>query len=219
MCGLQRSGINSSDVEMLTLTNVTEDDAGEYICKVSNYIGEANQSGWLTVIPGNPWDLTPPSYLPFPGVVSLTCCAVLVLLVVSWWSLGSQNFSPLMLDLCVPAAASTAETSAAMEALLGPAYLETVIVTACVSRTSLKFFSHIFLSCKLCQDGVRCCSAVLSMLSVFVSACGQSYMLIRLASISRFCWWREPFGFLFLVYLFYFLMFWWYTGLYPCLCL
>lgn len=54
MCGLQRSGINSSDVEMLTLTNVTEDDAGEYICKVSNYIGEANQSGWLTVIPGNP---------------------------------------------------------------------------------------------------------------------------------------------------------------------
>ncbi|KAM7385872.1 hypothetical protein PAMP_001921 [Pampus punctatissimus] len=49
---LKRSGINSSDVEMLTLTNVTEDDAGEYICKVSNYIGEASQSGWLTVIPG-----------------------------------------------------------------------------------------------------------------------------------------------------------------------
>uniref|UniRef100_A0A8C5I8F3 Fibroblast growth factor receptor n=1 Tax=Gouania willdenowi TaxID=441366 RepID=A0A8C5I8F3_GOUWI len=49
---LKHSGINSSDVEMLTLTNVTEDDAGEYICKVSNYIGEANQSGWLTVIPG-----------------------------------------------------------------------------------------------------------------------------------------------------------------------
>lgn len=53
MYGLQRSGINSSDVEILTLTNVTEDDAGEYICKVSNYIGEASQSGWLTVIPGN----------------------------------------------------------------------------------------------------------------------------------------------------------------------
>lgn len=54
VCGLQRSGINSSDVEMLTLTNVTEADAGEYTCKVSNYIGEASQSGWLTVIPGNP---------------------------------------------------------------------------------------------------------------------------------------------------------------------
>lgn len=50
---LQRSGINSSDVEILTLNNVTEEDAGEYICKVSNYIGEASQSGWLTVIPGN----------------------------------------------------------------------------------------------------------------------------------------------------------------------
>uniref|UniRef100_A0A3Q1CD45 Fibroblast growth factor receptor n=1 Tax=Amphiprion ocellaris TaxID=80972 RepID=A0A3Q1CD45_AMPOC len=48
---LKRSGINSSDVEMLTLNNVTEEDAGEYICKVSNYIGEASQSGWLTVIP------------------------------------------------------------------------------------------------------------------------------------------------------------------------
>uniref|UniRef100_A0A7N9AMD6 Fibroblast growth factor receptor n=1 Tax=Mastacembelus armatus TaxID=205130 RepID=A0A7N9AMD6_9TELE len=47
---LKRSGINSSDVEVLTLTNVTEDDAGEYICKVSNYIGEASQS-----------DLTPPT--------------------------------------------------------------------------------------------------------------------------------------------------------------
>lgn len=53
MCGLQRSGINSSDVEVLTLPNVTEDDAGEYICKVSNYIGEVSESGWLTVIPGN----------------------------------------------------------------------------------------------------------------------------------------------------------------------
>uniref|UniRef100_A0A671X7F8 Fibroblast growth factor receptor n=1 Tax=Sparus aurata TaxID=8175 RepID=A0A671X7F8_SPAAU len=48
---LKRSGINSSDVEMLTLNNVTQDDAGEYTCKVSNYIGEANQSGWLTVVP------------------------------------------------------------------------------------------------------------------------------------------------------------------------
>ncbi|KAJ8248192.1 hypothetical protein GJAV_G00239360 [Gymnothorax javanicus] len=46
---LKRSGINSSDVEVLTLRNVTREDAGEYICKVSNYIGEASHSGWLTV--------------------------------------------------------------------------------------------------------------------------------------------------------------------------
>ncbi|XP_068184341.1 fibroblast growth factor receptor 2 isoform X2 [Antennarius striatus] len=59
---LKRSGINSSDVEMLTLNNVTEDDAGEYICKVSNYIGQANHSGWLTVIPAlekSPGPLSP----------------------------------------------------------------------------------------------------------------------------------------------------------------
>lgn len=36
---------------MLKLYNVTEADAGEYICKVSNYIGEANQSAWLMVLP------------------------------------------------------------------------------------------------------------------------------------------------------------------------
>lgn len=36
---------------MLALFNVTEMDAGEYICKVSNYIGQANQSAWLTVLP------------------------------------------------------------------------------------------------------------------------------------------------------------------------
>ncbi|XP_034630951.1 fibroblast growth factor receptor 2 isoform X8 [Mauremys mutica] len=46
---LKHSGINSSNAEVLTLYNVTEADAGEYICKVSNYIGEANQSAWLTV--------------------------------------------------------------------------------------------------------------------------------------------------------------------------
>ncbi|XP_061841817.1 fibroblast growth factor receptor 1-A isoform X5 [Nerophis lumbriciformis] len=46
---LKHSGVNSSDAQLLTLYNVTEEDSGEYICKVSNYIGEANQSAWLTV--------------------------------------------------------------------------------------------------------------------------------------------------------------------------
>ncbi|XP_066046892.1 fibroblast growth factor receptor 2 isoform X5 [Chamaea fasciata] len=48
---LKHSGINNSNAEVLTLFNVTEADAGEYICKVSNYIGEANQSAWLSVLP------------------------------------------------------------------------------------------------------------------------------------------------------------------------
>uniref|UniRef100_A0A8C7EPH4 Fibroblast growth factor receptor n=1 Tax=Neovison vison TaxID=452646 RepID=A0A8C7EPH4_NEOVI len=46
---LKHSGINSSDAEVLTLFNVTEAQSGEYVCKVSNYIGEASQSAWLTV--------------------------------------------------------------------------------------------------------------------------------------------------------------------------
>lgn len=45
----QHSGVNSSDAQVLTLYNVTEEESGEYICKVSNYIGEANQSAWLIV--------------------------------------------------------------------------------------------------------------------------------------------------------------------------
>ncbi|XP_034068458.1 fibroblast growth factor receptor 1-A isoform X3 [Gymnodraco acuticeps] len=46
---LKHSGVNSSDAQVLALYNVTEEESGEYICKVSNYIGEANQSAWLTV--------------------------------------------------------------------------------------------------------------------------------------------------------------------------
>uniref|UniRef100_A0A671L8C5 Fibroblast growth factor receptor n=1 Tax=Sinocyclocheilus anshuiensis TaxID=1608454 RepID=A0A671L8C5_9TELE len=53
---LKRSGINSSDVEVLVLTNVTEEDSGEYTCQVSNYIGQVSQSGWLTVLPGKKQD-------------------------------------------------------------------------------------------------------------------------------------------------------------------
>lgn len=50
----QHSGVNSSDAQVLTIYNVTEEESGEYICKVSNYIGEANQSAWLTVIQYEP---------------------------------------------------------------------------------------------------------------------------------------------------------------------
>ncbi|XP_035600621.1 fibroblast growth factor receptor 2-like isoform X3 [Oncorhynchus keta] len=83
---LKRSGINSSDVEVLTLSNVTEEDAGEYTCKVSNYIGEVNQSGWLTVIPANKEEtvtgLTSPDYVEIAiyciGVFLIACMVVIV---------------------------------------------------------------------------------------------------------------------------------------------
>ncbi|XP_069039038.1 fibroblast growth factor receptor 1-A isoform X5 [Lepisosteus oculatus] len=60
---LKSSGVNSSDTQVLTLYNVTEEESGEYVCKVSNYIGEASQSAWLTVI-RHEAQAMPPSPVP-----------------------------------------------------------------------------------------------------------------------------------------------------------
>ncbi|XP_048835998.1 LOW QUALITY PROTEIN: fibroblast growth factor receptor 1-A [Brienomyrus brachyistius] len=60
---LKHSGVNSLDTQVLTLYNVTEEESGEYVCKVSNYIGEANQSAWLTVT-RHEAQATPPSPVP-----------------------------------------------------------------------------------------------------------------------------------------------------------
>ncbi|XP_048362501.1 fibroblast growth factor receptor 2 isoform X9 [Sphaerodactylus townsendi] len=87
---LKHSGINSSNAEVLKLYNVTEADAGEYICKVSNYIGEANQSAWLTILPDKvateeerPYP-TSPDYLEIAiycvGVFLIVCMVVTVIL-------------------------------------------------------------------------------------------------------------------------------------------
>ncbi|XP_063167278.1 fibroblast growth factor receptor 1 isoform X2 [Candoia aspera] len=88
---LKHSGINSSDAEVLTLYNVTEAESGEYICKVSNYIGEANQSAWLTVtrpvaeaIEEKPAMMTSPLYLEIiiycTGGFLISCMIVTVLI-------------------------------------------------------------------------------------------------------------------------------------------
>ncbi|XP_053439922.1 fibroblast growth factor receptor 2 isoform X3 [Nycticebus coucang] len=87
---LKHSGINSSNAEVLALFNVTEADAGEYICKVSNYIGQANQSAWLTVLPKQQAPVrekeiaASPDYLEIAiyciGVFLITCMVVTVVL-------------------------------------------------------------------------------------------------------------------------------------------
>ncbi|EHB11361.1 Fibroblast growth factor receptor 4 [Heterocephalus glaber] len=43
--------INSSEVEVLYLRNVSAEDAGEYTCLAGNSIGLSYQSAWLTVLP------------------------------------------------------------------------------------------------------------------------------------------------------------------------
>ncbi|XP_048367926.1 fibroblast growth factor receptor 1 isoform X2 [Sphaerodactylus townsendi] len=88
---LKHSGINSSDAEVLTLYNVTEAESGEYVCKVSNYIGEANQSAWLTVtrpmaadIDDKPAMMTSPLYLEIiiycTGAFLISCMIITVIL-------------------------------------------------------------------------------------------------------------------------------------------
>lgn len=48
----QTADINSSEVEVLYLRNVSLEDAGEYTCLAGNSIGLSYQSAWLTVLPG-----------------------------------------------------------------------------------------------------------------------------------------------------------------------
>uniref|UniRef100_A0A803YQH7 Fibroblast growth factor receptor 4 n=1 Tax=Meleagris gallopavo TaxID=9103 RepID=A0A803YQH7_MELGA len=48
---LKTADINSSEVEVLYLRNVTMEDAGEYTCLAGNSIGLSYQSAWLTVLP------------------------------------------------------------------------------------------------------------------------------------------------------------------------
>ncbi|XP_036403485.1 fibroblast growth factor receptor 4-like [Megalops cyprinoides] len=48
---LKMGSLNMSEMEVLTLSNVTMEDAGEYTCLARNSIGSSNQSAWLSVLP------------------------------------------------------------------------------------------------------------------------------------------------------------------------
>ncbi|XP_041947880.1 fibroblast growth factor receptor 4 [Alosa sapidissima] len=47
---LKTGSLNMSEVEVLYLTNITMEDAGEYTCLAGNSIGFSYQSAWLTVL-------------------------------------------------------------------------------------------------------------------------------------------------------------------------
>lgn len=49
---VQTGSLNMSEVEVLYLSKITMEDAGEYTCLAGNSIGFAHQSAWLTVISG-----------------------------------------------------------------------------------------------------------------------------------------------------------------------
>ncbi|XP_017319538.2 fibroblast growth factor receptor 2 isoform X4 [Ictalurus punctatus] len=75
---LKSSGINSTDVEVLTLHNVSLEDAGEYTCHVSNYIGRVNQSGWLIVLPAET-NIAEPEYPPDYVEIAIYCIGVFLI--------------------------------------------------------------------------------------------------------------------------------------------
>lgn len=62
----QTADINSSEVEVLYLRNVSAEDAGEYTCLAGNSIGLSYQSAWLTVLTGE--------LLRGPGEAAGFCC-------------------------------------------------------------------------------------------------------------------------------------------------
>uniref|UniRef100_A0A3B3VCS3 receptor protein-tyrosine kinase n=1 Tax=Poecilia latipinna TaxID=48699 RepID=A0A3B3VCS3_9TELE len=87
-----------TDIEFLTITNVTEEDAGEYLCKVSNHQGEAVQSAWLKVVPdpSNKCQISKPLESPVhPGEVLKLRCPLPVTGTITWTkdggSLGTNN--------------------------------------------------------------------------------------------------------------------------------
>lgn len=90
----QTADINSSEVEVLYLRNVSAEDAGEYTCLAGNSIGLSYQSAWLTVLPGE--------FLRGPGEAAGFCCGLALVCepVGLPWPVGS-GFGMWRVDLLV----------------------------------------------------------------------------------------------------------------------
>uniref|UniRef100_A0A9J8CI00 Fibroblast growth factor receptor n=1 Tax=Cyprinus carpio carpio TaxID=630221 RepID=A0A9J8CI00_CYPCA len=78
------SNLNMSEVEVLYLTNITMEDAGEYTCLAGNSIGFSHQSAWLTEDVAKEMDLMEAKYTDIiiyaSGFLALVMAIVIVVL-------------------------------------------------------------------------------------------------------------------------------------------
>uniref|UniRef100_A0A667ZW00 receptor protein-tyrosine kinase n=1 Tax=Myripristis murdjan TaxID=586833 RepID=A0A667ZW00_9TELE len=76
---LKTAGLNTTDKEMevLTLKNVTRDDAGMYTCLAGNSIGLSHHSAWLTVVEGGSYDAIFIYCFGFLIILILTAIAII----------------------------------------------------------------------------------------------------------------------------------------------
>uniref|UniRef100_A0A674MM73 Fibroblast growth factor receptor n=1 Tax=Takifugu rubripes TaxID=31033 RepID=A0A674MM73_TAKRU len=81
---LKTGSLNMSDVEVLYLSKVTMEDAGEYTCLAGNSIGFAHQSAWLTVISADSMDTMETKYTDIIiyvcGFLALIMATIIVVL-------------------------------------------------------------------------------------------------------------------------------------------
>uniref|UniRef100_A0A8C2KVM4 Fibroblast growth factor receptor n=1 Tax=Cyprinus carpio TaxID=7962 RepID=A0A8C2KVM4_CYPCA len=79
---LKTAGINTTDkeLEILYLTNVSFEDAGQYTCLAGNSIGYNHHSAWLTVLPGIPVSLSGDDYADI--LIYVTGCVLFILTMV-----------------------------------------------------------------------------------------------------------------------------------------
>uniref|UniRef100_A0A8C2JVK0 Fibroblast growth factor receptor n=1 Tax=Cyprinus carpio TaxID=7962 RepID=A0A8C2JVK0_CYPCA len=73
---VKTGSLNMSEVEVLYLTNITMEDAGEYTCLAGNSIGFSHQSAWLTVLSAKYTDII----IYASGFLALVMAIVIVVL-------------------------------------------------------------------------------------------------------------------------------------------
>ncbi|KAL7983966.1 hypothetical protein Chor_004506, partial [Crotalus horridus] len=90
---LKTAGVNKTDkeLEILSLQNVTFEDAGEYTCLAGNSIGYSHHSAWLTVLPAEKRVARQDSSSFYAGILSYGIAFALSILVAVMVSLESNS--------------------------------------------------------------------------------------------------------------------------------